>query len=228
MSCEADPNEGQSRFGSLDHRHPYRLTFSPLVWAQNYPKSQSRSWSHIRKAAPVRSLGSLIAPKLPPSWDSPSRWSTGAAASGATGTQSVARAAPDGYTLLLGQTGELVINRHLVRDLGYDPSGTFGQSRLVALIPLVLVVKADTPYRNPRRPPQGRPASKRGLTFSSGGPGTTAQFTGELLRLRSAVGSCTSRVTARRLRFAQCLTGRSTSISRPYRHRVAGRLRKGS
>ena len=107
-------------------------------------------------------------------------------ASGATGTQSVARAAPDGYTLLLGQTGELVINRHLVRDLGYDPERDLRPVAAVALIPLVLVVKADAPFRTVEDLLKAARTSKRGLAFSSGGPGTTAQFAGELLRLRSA------------------------------------------
>lgn len=109
-----------------------------------------------------------------------------AGASGATGTRSVARAAPDGSTLLLGQTGELVINRHLVRDLGYDPDRDFVPVATVALIPLALIVKGDAPFGTIDELLKAARASKRGLTFSSGGPGTTAQFAGELLRLRSA------------------------------------------
>ncbi|HMO29502.1 tripartite tricarboxylate transporter substrate binding protein [Enterovirga sp.] len=109
-----------------------------------------------------------------------------AGASGASGAQSVARAAPDGSTLLLGQTGELVINRHLVKDLGYDPERDFQPVATVALIPLALVVRADAPFGTVDELLKAARASKRGLTFSSGGPGTTAQFAGELLRLRSA------------------------------------------
>ena len=44
-----------------------------------------------------------------------------AGASGTVGTRQVARSAPDGYTLLVGQTTEVVINRTLARELGYDP-----------------------------------------------------------------------------------------------------------
>lgn len=106
-------------------------------------------------------------------------------ASGAIGTQSVARAAPDGYTLLLGQTGELVINRYLVRNLGYDPERDFRPVALVARVPLALVVKADAPFGTVDELVRAAKASSRGLSFSSGGPGTTGQFGAELLRLRS-------------------------------------------
>jgi tripartite-type tricarboxylate transporter receptor subunit TctC len=106
-------------------------------------------------------------------------------ASGGVGTQSVARAAPDGYTLLLGQTGELVINRYLVRDLGYDPERDFRAVALVARIPLALVVKADAPFGTVDELVRAAKASSKGLSFSSGGPGTTGQFSAELLRLRS-------------------------------------------
>src|SRR5262249_14654582 len=41
-------------------------------------------------------------------------------ASGAIGTQSVVAAAPDGHTLLVGQTAEIVINQHWIKSLGYD------------------------------------------------------------------------------------------------------------
>jgi tripartite-type tricarboxylate transporter receptor subunit TctC len=109
-----------------------------------------------------------------------------AGASGAVGTQSVVAAAPDGYTLLLGQTGELVINRYLVRDLGYDPDRDLKPIAMVARIPLALVVKGDAPYASVEALVKAARASSRGLSFSSGGPGTTGQFAGELLRLRSA------------------------------------------
>ena len=106
-------------------------------------------------------------------------------ASGALGTQRVARAAADGYTLLLGQTGEIVINRYLVRDLGYDPDRDLRPVALVARIPLALVVKADAPFGTVDELIKAAKASRRGLSFSSGGVGTTGQFSAELLRLRS-------------------------------------------
>src|SRR6202011_2990393 len=53
-------------------------------------------------------------------------------ASGAIGASKVARAAPDGCTLLLGQTTEIVINRALAREIGYDPESDFLPVALLA------------------------------------------------------------------------------------------------
>ena len=106
-------------------------------------------------------------------------------ASGAAGTQSVARAAPDGHTLLFGQTGEIVINKYLVRNLGYDPERDLRPVALVAEIPLALVVRSAAPYASVDDLVKAARSSSRGLTFVSGGPGTTGQFAGELLRLRT-------------------------------------------
>ena len=86
-------------------------------------------------------------------------------ASGAEGTKSVARAAPDGYTLLLGQTGELVINRYLVRDLGYEPDRDLKPVALVARIPLALVVKADAPFGTVEELIKMAKGSRKGLSF---------------------------------------------------------------
>jgi tripartite-type tricarboxylate transporter receptor subunit TctC len=91
-------------------------------------------------------VGQPLAEKLAAALGQPVNLDYRAGASGAVGTQSVAKAAPDGYTLLLGQTGELVINRYLVRDLGYDPDRDLQPVALVADIPLALVAKADAPF----------------------------------------------------------------------------------
>jgi tripartite-type tricarboxylate transporter receptor subunit TctC len=66
-------------------------------------------------------------------------------AGGVLGTTSVARAAPDGYTLLLGHTGTLGINPHLYKNVTYDPKKDFAPVGLVARIPLVMVVNPALP-----------------------------------------------------------------------------------
>ena len=58
-----------------------------------------------------------------------------AGASGAIGTQGVAVAAPDGHTLLVGQTAEVAINHHLFKGLGYDPDRDLQPIALVVVVP---------------------------------------------------------------------------------------------
>ena len=59
-------------------------------------------------------------------------------AAGIVGTQAAARAAPDGYTLLLGYTGSLTINPHLYKELPYRPLQDFDPVSLAAASPFLI------------------------------------------------------------------------------------------
>ena len=64
------------------------------------------------------------------------------------GARVVAKAAPDGYTLLLGHTGTLSINPSLYANVGYDPRTDFGPIGLIATIPIGLVVHPSVPAKS--------------------------------------------------------------------------------
>ena len=68
-----------------------------------------------------------------------------AGASGTVGTREVARAAPDGYTLLLGYTSTLAIGPSLFSNVGYDPRKDFAPIGLIASAPALLLVNKDLP-----------------------------------------------------------------------------------
>jgi tripartite-type tricarboxylate transporter receptor subunit TctC len=69
-------------------------------------------------------------------------------AGGTIGTRFVARAAPDGYTLLLGHTGTISINPSLYADLGMDPRKDFAPIGLVASMPVALLANPSFPAKN--------------------------------------------------------------------------------
>ena len=71
-----------------------------------------------------------------------------AAAGGNVGTQSVARAAPDGYTILMSTSGPLAVNRVLNPNLGYDPERDLAPISLYASLPNVVVVSAKLPINS--------------------------------------------------------------------------------
>src|SRR5256885_1791117 len=67
-------------------------------------------------------------------------------ASVAVGSKAVAAAAPDGHTLLVGQTGEMAINQHWAKNLGFDPEKDLVPVGLATVVPLALVVPAKASY----------------------------------------------------------------------------------
>jgi tripartite-type tricarboxylate transporter receptor subunit TctC len=106
-----------------------------------------------------------------------------AGASGSIGAHSVATAAPDGYTLLVGQTGEIAVNQHWLKGLNYDPDKDLVPIALAAVVPLALVVPSKAPYSTLQEFLAAL-KTKPKLTFASAGIGTPGHFAGELLKLK--------------------------------------------
>jgi tripartite-type tricarboxylate transporter receptor subunit TctC len=106
-----------------------------------------------------------------------------AGASGAIGAHAVTTAAPDGYTLLLGQTGEISINQHWLKGLNYDPDKELEPIALAAVVPLALVVPSKAPYSTMQEFLDALKAKPK-LTFASAGTGTPGFFAGEVLKQR--------------------------------------------
>jgi tripartite-type tricarboxylate transporter receptor subunit TctC len=108
-----------------------------------------------------------------------------AGAAGAIGSELVARAAPDGYTLLLGATTTHGINP-VLQKLPYDPLKSFAPVSLVATIPHVLVVNPSVPASTlPEfiKYAKGKP----GLTYGSAGTGSPHHLAGEMLKLAAGL-----------------------------------------
>ena len=71
-----------------------------------------------------------------------------AGGAGNIGTRAVARAAPDGYTLLLGHTGTISINPSLYANAGYDPRKDFSGIGLIASMPVALIAHPAFPAKS--------------------------------------------------------------------------------
>src|SRR5215813_9345455 len=106
-----------------------------------------------------------------------------AGATGAIGTQSVAAAAPDGHTLLVGQTGEIAINPHWNKNIGYDPDKDLVPVALATVVPLALVVPGKASYTTMSEMLQA--ARERGLSFASAGTATPGHLAGEVLKFKT-------------------------------------------
>ena len=127
----------------------------------------------------------MIASKLGPALGQTIVVENRAGASGAIGTQYVARSAPDGYTILIGQTAEIAINQNLHKDLGYNPAVDLLPVALGADAPLAMVVPPNAPYSTLDGLLKAAHATTSGLTFASAGIGTPGHIAGDFLRVRT-------------------------------------------
>ncbi len=102
-------------------------------------------------------------------------------AGGTTGADAVAKAAPDGYTMLMGVTGSNAISAALYPKLPYNPVSDFQPITQVVSAPLVLVVSATAGIRNLRD--YVAQARAKPMTYASPGNGTSIHLTGEMFAL---------------------------------------------
>ena len=106
-------------------------------------------------------------------------------AAGAIGAAAVAKAAPDGLTLLFGTANELSMTPPLHRDLPYDPRRGFAPVTPVAEFPNVLVVKPGSGLET--LPALLAEAKRRNLSYASSGIGSTNHLTGALFAEQAGV-----------------------------------------
>ena len=110
-----------------------------------------------------------------------------AGAAGVLGAEAAARAAPDGYTLVVGQASNLAINQHLMSKLPYDPVKDFAPITLIATSPNLLVVHPSLPARSVNdlvALAKARPGSINYASAGNGSPGhLAAEYFKELAKI---------------------------------------------
>ena len=107
-------------------------------------------------------------------------------ASGNIGTQQVAASPPDGYTLLLGFDGTMVVNPHVYAKLPFDTLRDFAPVTKLGDATLILVAHPSVPAKDLREFLQI--AKKQNFSYGSAGTGSTPHLAGELLAQRTGIG----------------------------------------
>jgi tripartite-type tricarboxylate transporter receptor subunit TctC len=107
-------------------------------------------------------------------------------ATGTIGVSQVARAAPDGYTLLANDTTYSLLP-HIFKQLPFDPAKDLQPISAFVFAPMALAVSADSPYRKLDDLVAQARAKPDTVTYGSGGPGTTPHFAAEGLALATGV-----------------------------------------
>ena len=108
-------------------------------------------------------------------------------AGGGIAATAVARAAPDGHTLLLATGSSLAINVSLYKNLGYDPEKDFEPVSLVGVQTNVLYAHPSLPAKTLGEFVAYAKANPGKLSFGSGGVGTPAHLAGELLKIKAGI-----------------------------------------
>ncbi|MBL8289063.1 MAG: tripartite tricarboxylate transporter substrate binding protein [Rubrivivax sp.] len=132
-------------------------------------------------------IGRYLADRLGPRLGTTVVVENRAGAGGAIAADAVARAAPDGNTLLLATGGAITIAPHLNSKLAYDPKRDFTAVALVADTPMTLAVRAQSPYKtlaDMLRDAKARPGE---VAYASTGNGTISHLTGEMLAQAAGV-----------------------------------------
>lgn len=98
---------------------------------------------------------------------------------GNLGVDAAAKAAPDGYTFVMGQTSNLAINPTLYAKLPYDPTKDLTPISLVASSPLVIVTGADSPYKTLADVVKAAKDKPGSINYATSGNGTVAHLAAE-------------------------------------------------
>jgi len=131
-------------------------------------------------------LPRLVGQKLSEKWGQPVIVENKAGAAGNIGMGEGARAAPDGYTLVLAPTGNLTVNPYLFK-LPFDTAKDFAAITVLATSPNVLVVHPSVPAKTFAELIAYAKANPGKLNFASPGAGSGAHLAGELLNLDAGI-----------------------------------------
>ena len=147
------------------------LATSATAWTQGYPNRPVRLVVPFPPGGPADALGRAIADQLNKMWGQPVIIENRGGAGGNLGAEVVARAAPDGYTLLLNASSH-VINASLYEKLPYDPIKDFTPVSEVASYMLVLVVHPSAAAKSVKEFVALANAKQDGLSVANAGLGT--------------------------------------------------------
>lgn len=127
----------------------------------------------------------LVAQKLSLKWGQPVIVENRGGAAGRLGADVVAKAKPDGYTLLVGNVGTQSVNPALYKKMPYDPDKAFAPIGMIAELPLVMLVTPALPWQNVKDVVEAAKKEPGKITFASSGAGGAPHLAGEIFQQAS-------------------------------------------
>ena len=167
-------------------------SFGSTVWAQSsvppaYPNKPIRMIVPFGPGGGTDNIAREVTNKLSGSLGWKIVVENKSGAGGNVGLDAVAKAAPDGYTMGLGQTSNLAINPSLYGKMPYDSVRDLAPIVYVASAALVMVVAADSPYKTLGDLVAASKAKPNSLNFGSPGNGTVAHLASELFQKSAGI-----------------------------------------
>ena len=132
-------------------------------------------------------MARTIAQKMTEAWGQQVVVEPRPGAGGIIGSEAVAKAAPDGYTLIMGNAGSHAVNPGLYKKLPYDPLKDFVPVVLVSSAPNILIVHPSLPVKTAKDLIALAKARPGELTFGSGSNGSTAHLSGEMFSTMAGI-----------------------------------------
>jgi tripartite-type tricarboxylate transporter receptor subunit TctC len=163
------------------------LAFASLARADDYPSKPIRFVVPYPAGGPLDTVARLLGQKVSESMKQPIIVDNRPGAGGNIGADFVAKAAPDGYTILMGAVATHAINPTLYSHIPYDPVADFMPVTQVASTPNVLVVNPSLPAKNVREFIAYAKANPGKLNFGSGSTGSAGHLAGELFKTMAGV-----------------------------------------
>ncbi len=153
-----------------------------IAWGQSFPTRPVRMIVGFPPGGPNDIVARTVSDKLGAVLGQPVIVDNRPGAGGNIGSDATAKAAPDGYTLLLGSTGPQAINPVLYANLPYDVLRDLAPVSLVAIVPNALVVNPQVPATTVSELIAYAKKRPEGLRYGSGGNGTTLHLSAELFK----------------------------------------------
>lgn len=156
-------------------------------WADTYPSKPIRVVLPYPAGGPADYLARLVARELAARLGVAVVIDNVAGANGVIGSAAVAKAAPDGYTLLFAQSGPIAISPHVLKRIPYDPIKDFAPITQIVAGQSVLVVREGIPVKTVQDLVAYAKQNPGKLTYGSAGLASTNHLTGELFQLLAGI-----------------------------------------
>jgi tripartite-type tricarboxylate transporter receptor subunit TctC len=159
---------------------------APAPAQDNYPSRTIKVVVPLPPGAAADTLPRILGDKLAGRWGQPVIIENKPGAALNMGAEAVARAHPDGYTLLATPPGPLVISQHFYPKLGFDPTA-FAPVSVIASLPLVLIASPKAPVSTIAELIAYAKSNPDKLTYASSGSGSAPHLAAEMLSAAAGI-----------------------------------------